>query len=179
LDDDNSQEKAEKVPAAMAERFRELAALADGVCREHLNESYAALARKGLAALCRKRPSPVITGRAEVWACAVLYALGQVNFLSDRSQKPCMNMEDLARCFGISQSTASNKAKQVREWLGMSQFGHRWLLPERLDDFAAVWLLEVNGFLVDIRKMPRGAQAEAFRRGLIPYIPADRQPPPG
>ena len=36
-----------------------------------------------------------------------------------------------------------------------------------------IWLLSVNGFLMDIRQAPRGAQEEALRRGLIPYIPGD------
>jgi hypothetical protein len=39
------------------------------------------------------------------------------------------------------------------------------------------WVLSVNGVPMDIRTAPRGAQEEAFRRGLIPYIPADASPP--
>jgi hypothetical protein len=35
-------------------------------------------------------------------------------------------------------------------------------------------MLEVNGFLMDIRMAPREAQVAAYERGLIPYIPADR-----
>jgi hypothetical protein len=32
-------------------------------------------------------------------------------------------------------------------------------------------MLSVNGVIMDIRDAPRGAQEEALRRGLIPYIP--------
>ena len=35
-------------------------------------------------------------------------------------------------------------------------------------------MLEVNGFLMDIRSAPRELQEVAFEKGLIPYIPADR-----
>ena len=35
-----------------------------------------------------------------------------------------------------------------------------------------VWMLSVNGFLVDIRTMPLEAQLIAYEEGLIPYIPA-------
>jgi hypothetical protein len=38
-----------------------------------------------------------------------------------------------------------------------------------------VWTLEVNGFLVDVRRAPREVQEIAFKKGLIPYIPADRR----
>jgi hypothetical protein len=34
-----------------------------------------------------------------------------------------------------------------------------------------VWLIQVNGLIVDARHMPRGVQEEAFRLGLIPYLP--------
>ncbi len=115
-----------------------------------------------------------MTGREDVWACSVVYALGQVNFLSDRSQAPTMSMEELCRLFGVGPSTAGNKAKLVRNLLDMRQFDHRWTLPERLESASHVWLLMVNGFIVDIREMPRDAQEQAFRQGLIPYVPADR-----
>ena len=36
-----------------------------------------------------------------------------------------------------------------------------------------VWLVSVNGFIVDIRRMPRPIQEEAYRKGIIPYIPDD------
>ena len=37
-----------------------------------------------------------------------------------------------------------------------------------------VWMVSVNGFFMDIRHAPRALQEEAFGKGLIPYIPADR-----
>jgi hypothetical protein len=37
-----------------------------------------------------------------------------------------------------------------------------------------VWMAEVNGLLVDVRDMPREVQEIAFHKGMIPYIPADR-----
>ena len=38
-----------------------------------------------------------------------------------------------------------------------------------------MWMVEVNGFLVDLRHVSRELQEVAFEKGLIPYIPADRQ----
>jgi hypothetical protein len=38
-----------------------------------------------------------------------------------------------------------------------------------------VWKVEVNGLLVDIRRESREKQEEALQKGLIPYIPADRE----
>jgi hypothetical protein len=50
-----------------------------------------------------------------------------------------------------------------------------WTLPGRMEDNPLVWMLEVNGLMLDIRRAPRELQEIAFRKGLIPYIPADRQ----
>ena len=38
-----------------------------------------------------------------------------------------------------------------------------------------LWMAEVNGMLVDLREMPREVQEIAFQKGMIPYIPADRE----
>jgi hypothetical protein len=37
-----------------------------------------------------------------------------------------------------------------------------------------VWMVSSNGFIMDIRHAPRERQVEAFEKGLIPYIRADR-----
>jgi hypothetical protein len=36
-------------------------------------------------------------------------------------------------------------------------------------------MVAVNGLIVDVRQMPRVVQEEAYRKGIIPYIPADRE----
>jgi hypothetical protein len=57
----------------------------------------------------------------------------------------------------------------------MYQLDPNWSLPSRLDSNPMVWMLQVNGFMVDVRHAPREVQEIAFQKGLIPYIPADRQ----
>jgi len=53
-------------------------------------------------------------------------------------------------------------------------FDPRWTLPSKMDENPMVWMLEVNGFLMDIRNAPRELQEVAFAKGLIPYVPEDR-----
>ena len=47
-------------------------------------------------------------------------------------------------------------------------------LPSLFDINPLVWLLNVDGVIMDARKAPRTIQELAFEEGLIPYIPADR-----
>ena len=37
------------------------------------------------------------------------------------------------------------------------------------------WMVEINGLVADARRLPGNLQEEALRKGLIPYIPGDRQ----
>jgi hypothetical protein len=165
---------SESIPKALQSTYAAIAELTDTFCRQYLNDEYAGLCRAAAAALARKRPSPLLRGRLEIWACAIVYALGTINFLFDRSQKPYMSAEDICAVFGVSKSSGANKAKLVRDMLAMSQFDATWFLPSRIAESPIAWLIEVNGLIVDARYIPRELQAIAYRKGLIPYIPADR-----
>jgi hypothetical protein len=167
-------EKQAKVPKAYAARFIELVALTDEFCDAQLNTEYKELCREMAVAVCQKG-SPVLKGQAEGWAGGIVYALGRVNFLDDPSQTPHMTSQEIAKGFGISVSTMQAKARVIREGLDLIPFHPDWCLPSMLDDNPLVWMLEVNGFVVDIRCAPREAQVVAYKKGLIPYIPADRQ----
>ncbi len=167
-------QKRDRIPKQVEPRYLEIVALIDDVCRRHLNEEYAEMARKLAARLARKRPSPIMRGRTDIWACGIVYALGTVNFLFDKSFEPYMSAEELCRAFGVSKSSCANKAGQIRKMFKMSQMDPEWTLPSLLEENPLVWLLEVNGMIVDVRYMPREVQELAYKKGLIPYIPADR-----
>jgi len=116
-----------------------------------------------------------MTAHIETWACAIVYALGFVNFLFDKSQEPYMSASDLCAAFGISASTGSARSRVVRDALGMIQMDANWVLPSKLEDSPLAWMIMVNGLIVDVRGMPREIQEIAYQRGMIPYIPADKE----
>ena len=135
---------------------------------------YLILCRKLAEKLARKRPSPLLRGKPTTWACGIVRTIGSVNFLDDSSQSPHMKLTAIDKAFGVSQSTGQGKSKEIRKTFRIRQFDLDWWLPSRMDDNPMVWMLEVNGFVMDIRNCPRGMQEAAFKKGLIPYIPADR-----
>jgi len=163
--------KSEDVPKALEAKFNSIVALTDEFARQHLNDEYALLIRQATAALCRKRPSPLEKGQAKTWAAGITHAIGMVNFLFDSSQTPHISAGDLYQAFGISSSTGQAKSKLVRDTLKMHQLDPDWCLPSHVEDNPLIWMLSVNGLIMDIRSAPLSAQVEAFRQGLIPYIP--------
>jgi hypothetical protein len=162
---------SQTVPKEMQARFDEITQLTDAFSQAYLNDEYAQLCRQLTATLCRKRPSPLMRGKANTWACGIIHALGLVNFLYDSSQKPHVPSGQIADYFGLSSSTMQTKSKQIRDLLGMYQMDPDWTLPSKVDTNPLIWMLEVNGIIIDVRHAPRAIQEEAFRKGLIPYIP--------
>jgi hypothetical protein len=162
----------EKVPQQMQGKFEEITRLTDAFCSQHLNAEYAEMSRQLAAALCRKRPSPLATGQAKSWACGIIHALGMVNFLFDSSQTPHIKASKIYQVFGVAESTGQGKSKAVRDAMKMSYFDANWCLPSRLDMHPTAWLISINGFPIDARSAPREIQEEAFRKGLIPYLPS-------
>ena len=159
------------VPRKTRERYEAITGITDEFCHEHLNEEYAELSRKMAAALSRKRPSPLECGQTRSWAAGIVYALGRVNFLSDDSREPYMTMSELCEKIGVSQSNASSKSREIWYRLDLVQLHPNWCLPSMLEENALAWIVEVNGLPVDVRMMPVEVQEEAYRLGLIPYVP--------
>ncbi|HEV2462054.1 MAG TPA: DUF6398 domain-containing protein [Ktedonobacterales bacterium] len=162
---------SQRVPKAMQVYFDAITQLTDSFAQVYLNDEYAQLCRQLTATLCRKRPSPLVAGKAPTWACGIVHAVGMVNFLFDASQTPHVPASQIWDHFGLSASTMQAKSKQVRDLVGMSPLDPDWTLPSRLDKNPLVWMLEINGVVVDVRAAPRAIQEEALRRGLIPYLP--------
>jgi len=171
--DNDLREMMDEVPKAYAARFVDLVKLTDTFCDAHLNIEYKDLCREMAITVCQK-DSPVLKGKPEGWAAGIVYALGRINFLDDPTQTPHMKSKQIAEGLGVSVATMQAKAKVIREGLELIPFHPDWSLPSRMDDNPLVWMLEVNGFLMDIRMAPREAQVAAYEKGLIPYIPADR-----
>jgi hypothetical protein len=149
--------------------------LTDHFCREYLNEEYAVLCRELAVKLARKRPTPLLRGKPVTWASGIVRTIGWVNFLNDPSQSPHLLLREIDERFGISESSGAAKLKEIRSMLRIHQLDPQWSLPSNIDDNPLVWMLEVNGLIVDVRHAPRELQEFAFERGLIPYIPADRE----
>lgn len=148
--------------------------ITDQFCREYLNDEYAEMCRKMVERLSRKRPSPLLSGKPITWACGIVRTIGWVNFLDDPDQSPHMRLTEIDRAFGVGSSTGQGKSATIRKTLKIAVFDPEWTLPSLLEQNPAVWMLSVDGFLVDAREASLEIQQAAFERGLIPYVPAER-----
>lgn len=164
-----------RVPAALQDKFNAITQATDAFCDQRLNNEYRQLIREAAAALSRKRPSPLLKGQDKSWAAGLVHALGMVNFLFDASQTPHCKAADIQAHFGVGASTCSSRSKEVRDALGMGPMSPEWMLRSRLDTHPLVWMLKVNGLMVDVRRAPLDVQDQAFAQGLIPYVPGRQE----
>jgi hypothetical protein len=156
-------------------KFKAIIVLTDAFCKRHLNEEYVRMCRRLALALARKRPSPLARGSKEVWACGIVRTIGWANVLDDPKGSPYMKLIDIDPKFGVANSTGQGKCMAIKRMFGIGRLDVDWTLPSRLGDNPVVWKVWVNDELVDIRQESREKQEKAFHKGLIPWIPADRE----
>lgn len=160
------------VPKAMQEKYDEIANIIEPYCKEYLNDDLKTLCLKALEKLCRKRPSPLLSGRKTTWAAGIVYAIAQNNWIFDKNQEIHMTADELVKPFGVSKNTASSKAADIRKMLKIDHWNYEWLLPDHLEDNPMVWFVEMNGMIMDARMLPEDVQAVLVDKGIIPYVHA-------
>ena len=154
-----------KVPRALRPRVAEIVAITDELCGACLDCEYAELGRELVARLARKRPSPLARGDVRIWAAGALYALGQINFLFDRSQQPHLTADRLAGELGVVKTTMANKATAIRRTLELGYY-EPGLTRQSLNDDPPLALM--------ILALPAAFRAAERRGGLIADVQARR-----
>jgi hypothetical protein len=95
-------------------------------CDEHLDEDYKQLCIKMIHKMARKRTVPFLSGRIEIWASAIIYAIGSINFLFDKTFKPFVKGEDICAYFGTKTSTVAQKSKVIRDMFKLNYFDNEY-----------------------------------------------------
>jgi len=161
------------VPRLLKAKYNEIEPSIIEFCEKHLDEEYALMSLKLLEKLCWEKPSPLLKGKADVWACGIVYAIGSANLLFDRTQPHYMRATAFAEKFGLGQNTAGTKAGFISRLLNISPLDPEWTISSRLKDNPLVWMIETkNGFTFDVRNASGEIQKELFDSGLITSMPS-------
>ena len=153
----------------LKEKVDKITELATSFCVQKLNEEYFELAEKVIGKLSRKRPSPLLRGKEEIWAAGVVHAIGYVNFLYDKSFEPYTTFDELNEYFGTKKSSVGNKAAEIRKMFKMNRLSNfDFMTDSRKEDHPVYNTVMVDGFIVPVSSIPeeyRQIVKEARERG--------------
>lgn len=165
------------VPKEMRETYEKISKLLIEYSEKYLNKEYEELCLHALEKLCRKRPSPLKSGRSTTWAAGIVYAIGSNNFIFDKNQPIHMTAKDLAAPFEVAASTASSKAAQIKKMLKIDYFHAEWCLPSEAASNPMLWMVSIDGLVFDARMLPVEIQEICYEKGQIPFVPAYKKEP--
>ena len=108
------------------ERENLISSYAVKFCQEKLDEEYAKLCERMVRKLGQLPESLLTTSKPELWAAAVVYAVGSLNFLYDPRFQPYIRSKEISEYFGVGHSSVVQKARMIRDVLHISIFwGHQ------------------------------------------------------
>ena len=127
-------------------------------CHKHINQEYAQLCDKLIKKLGRKRDVPFQRGRIEIWASAIIYALGSINFLFDKSFDPYIPPSVIHEHFGTKNTTVTTKASQIRKMLKLNHFDPDFSTGHMEESSPFNNIVMVDGLLVPLSSLPEDMQ---------------------
>lgn len=142
----------------LKEKEQKLLDLAGSFCAQELDDDYYQLCEKLIKKLGRKKDVPFKRGKLEIWAAAVIYAVGSINFLFDKSFEPYMSAEQISEYFGTKNSTVSNKARQIKDMFDIFHFSPEFSTNKMTADNPMNKLVMVDGLIAPLSSLPPDLQ---------------------
>lgn len=127
---------------------RQLTEMTTAFCGQHADAEYERLCKKLIDKMARKRTVPFSSGRVEIWAAALVHALGSINFLFDKSFPPHTTPDTLCDYFQVSRRTVAQKATLIRDLFKLGYFDPEFSTQRMLKHNPLAGLTRVDGFLV-------------------------------
>ncbi len=140
------------------EREKKLLELTGMFCSRNLDENYFKLCEKLIKKMGRKRDVPFKRGKLEIWAAAVIHAIGSINFLFDKSFEPYMTAQQICDYFDTKSSTVLNKAKQIRDMFNMTMFDAEFATEYMKEANPLNNVVVVDGLIVPLSFIPKELQ---------------------
>jgi len=137
---------------------KKLLELTGSFCSQKLDNDYYQLCEKLILKLGRKRDVPFKSGKMEIWAAAIIHAIGSINFLFDKSFEPHVTAEQISEFFGTKKSTVSNKARQIKDLLKLGYYDSDFSTQYMKENNPFNDMVMVDGLIVPLSSIPEDLQ---------------------
>ena len=126
------------MPPKYQDKYAIIAEMITSYCEGRFDDDFKDLCLHALQKLCRKRTEPMASGRNNMWAAGIIYAISQnCNMIGNNGNmligRPGYRLksDDLCEALGVSKGGVSEKAKAIRKELAITQGKEEWLLPSQ------------------------------------------------
>jgi tetratricopeptide (TPR) repeat protein len=116
------------------QKEKKLIEMVEGFTKKHVDNEYKELCIKLVKKLGRKHDVPFKRGKLEIWDSAVVYAIGQINFLFDKDFEPYVSPDEICDYFSTKKSTVADKAKKIRDMFKMGYYDEEFSTEDMLRD---------------------------------------------
>ena len=140
--------KDEKV--VLEEKKKQLSDLTASFSSKYLDEDYSRVVQKMVNKLARKRQVPFLSGRIEIWAAAVIHAVGMINFLFAKETSPYASVDDIAAFFQTNKNTTSQKSKLIRDMFKMTYYDSEFSTDKNKDRNPFKDIVFINGLPISM-----------------------------
>lgn len=118
-------------------------------CDKYLDSAYLEICIKVYQDLLKKDKSIFKRGNSEIWAAAIVWAVGSENFLSDKSFEPYASLSDVCAFFNVNTSTVGQKSRKIKDILKLNIWSTKYRLPDsELGNFLDSFRMTEEGFIV-------------------------------
>lgn len=142
------------------QKEKQLLKMTKAFCSEKLNDEYSQLCEKLIKKMGQEKNVPFQRGKLEIWAAAVIHAIGSINFLFDKSFEPYVTVKEINDYFGTKNSTVSSKAREIREMFRLQYYDSEFSTQSMTDSNPFNDLVMVDGFIVPLDMLPENLQQE-------------------
>lgn len=133
----------------MEKKNEDIKQLVTNYCKKHLDDAYLQVCTKVFNDLLKKDTSIFKRGKSEIWAAAIIWAVGGTNFLGDKSFEPYATLNDVCDFFDANSSTVGQKSRKIKEILDINVFNPEYRLPgSKIGHFLDSLVMTDNGFIL-------------------------------
>lgn len=133
----------------MEQKNEDIKQLVANYCKKHLDDAYLKICTKVFNDLLTNDKSVFNRGKAEIWAAAIVWAVGGTNFLGDKSFEPYATLNDVCDFYKANSSTVGQKSRKIKDILDIDVFNPEYRLPDsQVGSFLDSLIMTDNGIIL-------------------------------
>lgn len=117
-------------------------------CNQYLDNEYTEICNQVFENLLKDNSAVFNRGKAEIWSAAIVWAVGSINFLADKSFEPYASLYDVCKYFNANTSSVGQKASKIRKMLNIDIFNTDYQTTTEASDFLNSLVMTPEGLIV-------------------------------